>query len=108
MYEYAIGLEDPTEAWKWLCAAAHQGSAEARFALGSHYRWGRTPVSQDFVSAYLWHKLGIAAGSKRAPKALELLKREMSAGQITEAERLVDQWTPDPSECGVMDMQAGN
>ena len=29
--------------------------AEARFALGSHYRWGRTPVSQDFVSAYLWH-----------------------------------------------------
>jgi hypothetical protein len=38
----------------------------------------------------------------------EKLSRDMTAGQIAEAERLVAEWQPNPTECEAIPVHAGN
>ena len=60
--------------------------------------WGS---EQNLVSAYVWFSLSSQAGYAIASEARGRLSRGMTPAQIAEAERLVAEWEPNPSECEV-------
>jgi len=114
--------QDYTEAMKWYRLAADQGDAwaqsnlgwmyrkgqgvpqdyaeavkwyhkEAQFNLGSMYEKGKG-VPQDYAEAAKWYRLAADQGLEKAAKGLEVLEREMTPAQITQAQRLAREWTP--------------
>jgi hypothetical protein len=78
--------------WKWFCLAANQNHIEAAYRVAVFYEAGNAPVSHDPVRAYMWYSL---AASREA----EYAAKDMTPEQIAEAERLVAEWEPNPSEC---------
>ena len=95
-YLYAYRLNDFTKSWRWYCLAANQGHGKSRYAVGNFYRFGLGQVTQDPVKAYLWYTDAEHADIARFR---EELVSKMTPDQIAEAERLVDEWKPDPSVC---------
>lgn len=96
-YKGRAVAEDYTEAVKWWRLAAEQGFAEALNNLGMMYGNG-DGVPKDFVEAHKW--FGLAAsrhppGRKRknSQRDLDFLTKQMTAAQITKAERLAQEWT---------------
>jgi TPR repeat protein len=78
--------------------AAAQGVAEAQYAIGVMYEKG-VGVPQNYVQAYKWLALaalrlaGSAAESRNAAAAdRDALARKMTRAQLTEAEKLTDEW----------------
>ncbi len=90
------------EEWKWLCLAANQGHAIAQGKAGQEY-WPDTRsieiVEPDLAHAYMWFNLAVTNGHEYASAWRDNLAKEMSPAQITEAERLVAEWKPDPAAC---------
>jgi TPR repeat protein len=67
------------------------GSADALFELGMLYATGRD-VAADLVVAHKWFNLAAARGNPAALAHRLELAREMSPGQIAEAQRLAREW----------------
>ena len=72
---------------KKLRRAAEQGDARAQYTLGDMYAKGEG-VLEDYVQAYAWTILAVAQGHERAIKAKDLLRKEMTAEQVAEAQKL--------------------
>ena len=101
MFLYAREFDDHNQKFKWYCLAAHHGLPKARNHLGNYYRRGLPPISPDPVQAYLWYSL---AGADMA-----LFKIEgITPAQIAEAERLVAEWEPNPTDCEVHSERTDN
>jgi hypothetical protein len=87
-------LQDFAEAVKWERLAAEQGFPEAQIILGTSY-WRGKGVPLDLVLAHMWLNLASAqqadAGSLR-----DTIAKEMTPGQIAEAQRLAREWKPVP------------
>ena len=66
-------------------------SADALFELGIIYASGRA-VPVDLVSAHKWFNLAAMKGVNEARSWRAQLSREMSAGQIAEAQRQAREW----------------
>jgi uncharacterized protein len=77
---------DYTEAMKWYRAAAGQGSLRAMFHLGTMYRDGEG-VTRDAVEAYVWFSLAEARGSYRSGDNRKRIARQLTEGQLAEANR---------------------
>ena len=60
---------------------AEQGHAVAQLNLGVMYYLG-DGVIEDFVASYAWFSNAKANGNKNAPKAISILKEEMTKEQI--------------------------
>ncbi len=105
MWSYAYALDDPKKGWVWFCRAANEGLPIAQYHLGNSYHHGKEPVVQDSVQSYLWYTL---AGSKREHRVFRNLIAEMTPDQITEAERLLAEWEPNPAKCEIEAAQAEN
>ena len=84
-------------AWKWMCLAANQGHAKAQHELGIVYWRGVEPFEQDTVRAYMWYSLAASNGYGYSAAHNDLVAAQMTAEQIAEAERLVEEW--EPGEC---------
>ncbi len=94
MYQKGKGVpQDSAEAARWFRLAAEQGEAYAQYNLGKMYENGRG-VPQDFVQAHLWFNLSAAQGDEPARKGRDLVAEKMTLAQLTEARRLVREWTP--------------
>ncbi len=93
---------------KWRCLAAHGGQAEAQFSLGGRYEYGDGEIQPDTALSYLWHSLAARNGKTIATRAVDRLRADMSPTQITEAERLVAEWEPNPAECETIGAQFEN
>jgi hypothetical protein len=107
-YILASVIEQSMEQWKWLCRAAHSGHGEARYDVADYYRYGYGDFSVDQVQAYKWLSLAEESGGTgfKATFAGFLSPRNSIAGQMTpaqvaEAERLVAEWQPNPTECEI-------
>jgi hypothetical protein len=118
---YTLGHEHDAgtlEKWHWVCLAATQGHAKARHETGHYYETGENPVSQDLVRSYVWYSLAETSGYQEAGTRYkktdtgmkccfsdisrrEIVAENLAADQITEAERLVAEWEPNPAECEV-------
>lgn len=99
MYHDGDGVpEDWEKAAEWLRKSAEQGHPGGQGALGSMYVAAHG-VPQDYVEAYKW--LTLATAQLPADGRRELVERmrsdleaNMTAEQIAEAERLVEEWEP--------------
>ena len=85
--------EDKAEAFQWFLRAAEQGDAMSQMHVGWAYATGKL-VPKDLVKAYMWFLFADTQGYERAKEALDMTKEYLSSGQIAEAERLADDWTP--------------
>jgi hypothetical protein len=70
---------------------ARAGRSEALYNLGLAYSTGQG-VSVDYVAAHKWFNLAAMRGIEDARSWRSQLAREMSAGQIAEAQRLAREW----------------
>ncbi len=92
----------------WLCRAAHSGHPDAQFRLGSFYRYSYGGLDQGLVQAYKWYQLASDKNGGTASKELEVMSLNMTPAEITEAERLVAEWEPNPAECETIGTKAVN
>ena len=75
-----------------LRQAAEDGDADAQFGLGVMYAKGEG-VLENYVKAYAWWNLAAAQGHKDAIKAKASLRKDMTAEQVAEAQKLsVELW----------------
>ncbi len=72
-------------------AEARNGRADALYNLGLAYSTGQG-VDVDYVAAHKWFNLAAMKGSALAKSWRAQLSREMSSGQIAEAQRLAREW----------------
>jgi TPR repeat protein len=70
---------------------ARAGRGEALYNLGLAYSTGQG-VSVDYVAAHKWFNLAAMRGVEAARSWRSQLAREMSAGQIAEAQRQAREW----------------
>ncbi len=105
MWSYAHALDDPKKARVWFCRAANEGLPAAQYHLGNSYHHGNHPIARDVVQAYLWYSL---SGASMDTRVLTNFIAEMTPDQIIEAQRLVVEWKPNPTECETIAAQAEN
>ena len=65
--------------------------------LGLMYYRGEG-VQKDLIQAYKWAYLAAEQGMDPAIQALTMLRQEMTASQIEEAETLAKEWVPKGKE----------
>ena len=70
---------------------ADQGNAAAQNNLGAMYINGKG-VRRNYVRAYMWLSLAAKQGYKRAVSSQGQLEREMTPGELAEAERFAREW----------------
>ena len=70
---------------------ARKGRTEALYNLGLAYSTGQG-VSVDYVAAHKWFNLAAMKGVNEARAWRAQISREMSSGQIAEAQRQARQW----------------
>ncbi len=100
-YMYLHGQSVPRDTKKAVelyRKAANQGLALAQYQMGMMHYEGEV-VAKDPVQAHLWFTLaltGLKPGVFRddATRAVKDLAKQMSADQLSEAERLADAWRP--------------
>lgn len=91
-YSHGEGVsQNNTEALKWFRKAAEQGSADAQNNLGLMYAQGNG-VPRDLVTAYMWCNLSAEQGNPSAMGARDTIAKYMTAAEITEAQKLTQQW----------------
>jgi hypothetical protein len=71
----------------------------AAFQIGVMYRQGSHPLPEIPMLAYMWYSIAQREGYAVPKAPLEALKNSLPPGQLTEAEKLVDEWAPNPDEC---------
>ena len=111
-YHYDLTFDGPTseqahhasEAWYWVCRAANNGHPAAQSLLGFLYSNDNpdrpTPfIPKDLRKAYLWYSHAASNGRSEANAGKARLAESMATAEITEAQRLVAEWKPNPAEC---------
>lgn len=87
MYDTGQGVEQsPGYAVVWYRKAAEQGNALAQTNLGVLYASGQG-VKQDLIQAYVWFSVAAAQGIQAALDNRELIAKQLSAEQITQAKQ---------------------
>jgi uncharacterized protein len=97
LYDRGDGVpKDSAEAATWYRKAAEQGSALAQHHLGLMYEEGEG-VPKDLVTAYMWLNLAAAQGDEKSDFSKYMrsdLEKQMTPGQIAEAQKLSKEWKP--------------
>jgi TPR repeat protein len=84
------GVRNDVEAMKWFKLAAEKGYKLAQLSLGAMY------FKNDSIKSFMWIALSLAHGNEKlegekssiAKELLDSLAKEMSASEISEAQRL--------------------
>jgi hypothetical protein len=89
LYENGLGVaRDDAEALRWYRRAAEAGDAAAQYNVGLFYAMGRGVAPND-VQAYAWLSVALENGAEPT-RLLELLKKNMSAQNLAQGMRLVE------------------
>lgn len=92
MYAKGQGVDQNMEtAAKWYRSAAEKGVSSAQYRLGVMYRDGQG-VPQDLENAYAWLSVAAKLGSQLAPTALASLDGRISPQEMTEAQKLAEEY----------------
>jgi tetratricopeptide (TPR) repeat protein len=89
----------------YLCRAADAGHPNAQMEVGRHFAQGNYGIQKDVKRAYVWYSLADSGGSDMH---LQLLLREMTSEQITEAKRMLADWKPGQCEHDLIPAASGN
>lgn len=79
------------EAIKWLRLSAQQGNADAQLALSNLYYNG-TGVTRNPVMALMLEVLAAKQGVEQARKKRDVSLKHLSHEQITEGQRMANEW----------------
>lgn len=91
-YASGEGVEqDFKRAAEWYGKAAARGHVQAQHNLGLLYHEGKG-VQRDPVRAYYWLRIAALQGEDAAQEALKVIGKDLSAGQVREAETQADEW----------------
>ena len=74
----------------FLCRAADNGNAEARYELGRLYEFGDEDVSIDVVKALMWYRLSTKGGNDKALEDIDRLSRAVSPSQLKQVEAMTN------------------
>ncbi|MDR3424661.1 MAG: phospholipase D-like domain-containing protein [Alphaproteobacteria bacterium] len=91
---YFTGKEVPkdyAEGIKWFRKAAEQGDKKGQTALAGAYYQGKG-VPKDYVVSYMWLNLAAAQGDEDARKVLDIITKDMTQNQISEAQHLTSEF----------------
>jgi len=79
------------QAFKWYSLAAEHGLPQAQISLAKMYTrgWG---APKDNVQAYKWLAVAVELGNTSATFKRDSLAKKMSAGEISESDRLASVW----------------
>lgn len=96
MYRNGTGTrQNMQKALEWFEKAANGGDTESQFMAAEMYGAGYG-VPQNKIKAYMWYKIAfdtMEARFKNIAKAeMDLLKQEMTAEEVVQAEQLAEQW----------------
>lgn len=87
-YAFGRGVTKGTaEAFRWFQKAGKQGITFSLFMAGKSCYEG-IGLPKDDTQAYKWFNLAAAVGDDAAVKQRDQLSRQMTAGQIADAQRL--------------------
>jgi TPR repeat protein len=91
IYRDGDGVEqDFAEMAKWYALAAKQGNVGAQLYIADAYAYGHG-VPRDLVRAYAWYDIASRYWGELTAPAKKLIADQLTADQMTEARRLVDQ-----------------
>jgi len=94
MYEKGEGTQrDLRQAVRWYWKSAYQGFGQSQSSLGMLYAAGRG-VPKDNIQAHFWLSLASRNGVAEAAKQCDALAPEMSSADMTESQRLANNWEP--------------
>lgn len=101
-YSFGFGVKgNSAEAVRWYRKAADQGHADAQLNLCLMYARGHN-VRQNNVTAYMLCSLAASPPTSRASdeaqQLLKILTSNMTPAQITEAQKLAQEWKPTQPE----------
>lgn len=85
--------KDYQQALRWFRLAADQGEALAQTKMAIIYDEGQG-VPQNIVQAYKWYSLAATNGDKPANELRNTITSQMTPAQITEAQKLAQEWKP--------------
>ena len=92
MYAEGEGvLKDAIKAKKLYESAAQQGNFDSPNNLGTMYLQG-IDITRNYVKAYMWFHLGEMKGDRGAKKNRAFVEKKMSAEEIIEANKMVEEW----------------
>ncbi len=92
MFTFGQGVaQDQKQAVNWYRKAADQGHEGAQLHLGNKYLKGEG-VEKDYVIAKMFFNISSSNGSKEARKAMVLIEKKMTRGQIRKAKDKAREW----------------
>ena len=95
LYENGNGVpKDYQQALFWFRRAAEHGNAMLLTSLGRMYEHGNG-VPKDVVQAQKWYILGAGGGDKLAAELRDALAKQMTPGQIFQAQERAREWKPE-------------
>ena len=80
------------------CPNADLGHTDAQKHIADIYFYGRYNVNKDMQRAYVWYSLAVTGGSDEADTRLGSVESVLTPDQLTEAQRLFEQWEPGQCE----------
>ncbi|GGB10910.1 tetratricopeptide repeat protein [Allosediminivita pacifica] len=92
---YALGLgveQDHVRAFEWYLRSAMKGHPGAQSGVGWYYELGLGMAQPDRVRAYLWYRLSDIGGDPDAAISVEELGKKMTAEEMEEAHKLIDDY----------------
>jgi len=78
---------------KWFGEAAARGLSDSQFNLGILAEHG-LGTRKNLMEAYKWFALAAANGDAEAVKRRDLVKLQMPAEVVAQADRIIDSWKP--------------
>lgn len=92
LYQKGLGvLQDEAEAARWFQKAAEQGHPQAQQRLGAQYASGHG-VPQNYLRGHAWLNVASANGAQGAAEARDSLTRNMTSGQVADAQKLAREY----------------
>ena len=92
MYRQGNGVQiNLQEALKWYSLSSETNNAAPQYRLGNIYESGQAG-SEDLKAAYMWYALASINGHGAGKQSMERVAERMSAAEIAEAKKMVDEW----------------
>lgn len=93
MYAMGLGVEqDHRRAFEWYMRSSLKGHPGAQSGVAWYYELGLGMPQPDLVRAYMWYVLSAIGGDPDAAISQEEVVKKMTADEIKEAHKLIDDY----------------
>lgn len=98
-YYNGLGIKkDRAQAMQWFQKAAEQDNADAQYILAAGYKDGIGGMQKDPILSYVWISRAKNNGHRDAAKDIEGVESALTASQLEQAKRMLDEIKTKPSQ----------